>query len=1377
MASQAVYHALKSPSDPPQVGGPSKIQIAVSAWEDKTLYMPNKNQVIVEWVLTKLLKDKANSSQCNCLLDLRFWALLSGILSESKGLKPWLLPQLNKVPLAPIITSFLNLLPGVKAQLRSSLLTEVFQSLVHIWPLAVHKISAESLSETFGALLEALQADSDPIEPLRQISGFITSALRLSVNNSSNKKKLSSVFIQTHLRAWIATSQHIVPDIRESVYVTGTELLFNSDTLRQTLNEDHPLFAALRDIPDGLLYPILPRIFLSFVQGTRKHRTTLFPQSSGHNPAALLEQVRFSCFSFFGSCQALLNANTQTALIWKTRVNLLIVVEEENLFGVSHVDSQIILQGIVPLVLFVLGSENEGKTSEDMQINHPLVPTGPNEEIASLTVECLSKLMQIDHDLILKDIPRVLTELLHIPASPSLLHFLELLLEYHIKARTMHTHIESLFAAMATHCQRLHSSDIQHQYQWMFSSSVLHPTHLGWLVNATRKFLTPSQTGQIAKFVSETLRTCWDQFSGTTDLESCNCLTLTFCSSAQLASAILTALPLHTILDLTLREVQDSIDEIKATFLPSVLAKVLKTIRKNPADMWMWQVMAAAILRLQYALNTPYSDKLWSKVESASREAHLLPELHLELFRMLLRWSTPDEPDGSQNSFERLLTYLEVNIDSKDTSWSGNPYSLSFGTRGGKESALAVLHMILDRWLPLFDVIASSSHIHRFVKILFTATVAPRVSENVDMQTLLLNALSSAQFWELPNLRTAILAFADSSTSTLAEALPELTPNMVATVLSTYQLLVMFPIDFLSRTLRTELVRRAINAELLCNSVPEMRRAVAMVRVFIYNVVLYVGSVDQPIPILSRYLSHLLHYGSSSQIRQNPEDVTLNLVRLFFTALLKSGETGSAEAILDILRSCLPSDNLNSAGQSSVLIRLVETLTEGFSPQSLSNDVRAEVSNLERRLTTALATYGDDIGSLFASQDIMNLWLHALSLRRWLELDGSRLPVVGPKLCAWASTGSTPLAENSDGNRTAAFAVLVQELHWTPSNHRLQQLDLIVAIYVSFSQLTDANAQIQLDQLLSRMCNTLSESEFRHVLNLTSECVSDVAHSADYMAQIVHLSALLLREHPPGTLKHSQSFMTACLNIFLDRAIFCSGPLPLRSEVLRLLRQQCADHPASLRSSDIGCIISLLSSFVGKSKVHDDKTSAAICHEITATIGALIRLRRDLVVTTLPSLGMVLQQLIATIRRPRPQLGAKQAALVADSLPLWVNSACAVSPNEGKDLSRLLETLTIKTTIRSHSASDTQRPESLARPFSKHAAYVLKAYIDAMNDPLCTLPADLRKDIRPGLFALCSMLNDHDRDAMMVSALDAGGKLIMKNLWTEYEKQKYVGKG
>jgi hypothetical protein len=111
-------------------------------------------------------------------------------------------------------------------------------------------------------------------------------------------------------------------------------------------------------------------------------------------------------------------------------------------------------------------------------------------------------------------------------------------------------------------------------------------------------------------------------------------------------------------------------------------------------------------------------------------------------------------------------------------------------------------------------------------------------------------------------------------------------------------------------------------------------------------------------------------------------------------------------------------------------------------------------------------------------------------------------------------------------------------------------------------------------------------------------------------------------------------------------------------------------------------------------------------------------------------------------------------------------------------MARLLEALTTKSVARTHvSSGEVRRAESLAKPFSKHAAYVLKAYINAMNDPLCMLPSELRREIQPGLFSLCNMLNDHNRDAMMVSALDAGGKVTMKTLWKEYEKQRYVGKG
>lgn len=57
--AQDFIRALKASSDPPHVGGPSKIDIAREAWENNHLYVPNKAEAIVEWLLTRLLKDRA----------------------------------------------------------------------------------------------------------------------------------------------------------------------------------------------------------------------------------------------------------------------------------------------------------------------------------------------------------------------------------------------------------------------------------------------------------------------------------------------------------------------------------------------------------------------------------------------------------------------------------------------------------------------------------------------------------------------------------------------------------------------------------------------------------------------------------------------------------------------------------------------------------------------------------------------------------------------------------------------------------------------------------------------------------------------------------------------------------------------------------------------------------------------------------------------------------------------------------------------------------------------------------------------------------------------------------------------------------------------
>jgi len=58
-SSQSFVRALKASSDPPQPDGSRKVEIAREAWDDTSFYVPSKEEVIVDWLLTKLLKDKA----------------------------------------------------------------------------------------------------------------------------------------------------------------------------------------------------------------------------------------------------------------------------------------------------------------------------------------------------------------------------------------------------------------------------------------------------------------------------------------------------------------------------------------------------------------------------------------------------------------------------------------------------------------------------------------------------------------------------------------------------------------------------------------------------------------------------------------------------------------------------------------------------------------------------------------------------------------------------------------------------------------------------------------------------------------------------------------------------------------------------------------------------------------------------------------------------------------------------------------------------------------------------------------------------------------------------------------------------------------------
>jgi hypothetical protein len=65
-SSQSFVRALKAFLDPPYPGSPSKIEIARQAWDDAAFYVPSKGEIITDWILSSLLKEKGHDPCVIC---------------------------------------------------------------------------------------------------------------------------------------------------------------------------------------------------------------------------------------------------------------------------------------------------------------------------------------------------------------------------------------------------------------------------------------------------------------------------------------------------------------------------------------------------------------------------------------------------------------------------------------------------------------------------------------------------------------------------------------------------------------------------------------------------------------------------------------------------------------------------------------------------------------------------------------------------------------------------------------------------------------------------------------------------------------------------------------------------------------------------------------------------------------------------------------------------------------------------------------------------------------------------------------------------------------------------------------------------------------
>lgn len=332
-------------------------------------------------------------SSTSPVLDERYWALLRDVLVDPDTLKlrpvkAWLVPILQRTPLAPVVIAALA--SWVKH--ASNNIHASAECLSALWPLAAAKLSAETLLDCFAAVIQLSigyskiqrSLGSDAHARINALCQQLLGSYRYALANASNKKKvrhasdenhpthlclqLFSVFIQQHLQSWILcviSGDGYSALAPEDVYEAGVETIFNVDILRQTQDRDdtvlsEPLSKAV-DSDSTPLCQILPRLLGTYIQVVRKHRAALFGQSSHQAAGSSADQARIASLRFIATCDSISGKTPDINVRWQTRVQLLQIMDAEGLYGATNDPVMEVLQQSKEDAIYLLAEAIRGE--------------------------------------------------------------------------------------------------------------------------------------------------------------------------------------------------------------------------------------------------------------------------------------------------------------------------------------------------------------------------------------------------------------------------------------------------------------------------------------------------------------------------------------------------------------------------------------------------------------------------------------------------------------------------------------------------------------------------------------------------------------------------------------------------------------------------------------------------------------------------------------------------------------------------------------------------------------------------------------------------------------------------------------------------------
>ncbi|GJJ11291.1 hypothetical protein Clacol_005523 [Clathrus columnatus] len=868
----------------------------------------------------------------------------------------------------------------------------------------------------------------------------------------------------------------------------------------------------------------------------------------------------------------------------------------------------------------------------------------------------------------------------------------------------------------------------------------------------------------------------------------------------------------------------DALDDCVSTVLDRLLSSsknfnpegtpLLKKRKESTGELLEWsdQCFLESLLRLSYDLfvhydyhnsrKTPKTILSYTDTMTTFMQEKLIPDLQLEIGRWFTYAATRtiSRQESKDKYLDTLLDYIEQHGTLKNLQSNGEVLYPS-----SSHVALVLLGYLLENRLPEIDAFASRLQLERIVRLLIRHIDCMRPNY-LSIGAIIDRLFQRASFWEMQNIKATLQSVLDQETSFLISKHAPVTPNMDWSILRQsikcspsdmervaviYKLSLRFPSNYLSKKSRDDLILKALNADVftdishlqehptVCNK--EINVACRAFLSKSWN--------EQP----SKLLEELVlapswmdyFFGKKFPVEDPFHQEKLNGMRVAILRLaIQNTLKGDTLPLDNILRASLNYEvklgqDLNDMLIRSPLVLLINSIIDSTKRSrlyettiSLINEIRTHLNRwLEPSIEQLLRADSNTFGS---SGGIVKGWKMFLSLTTWIldePPEPSNLESISQRLFRRTiQLVSSPYVDSEFCSDILSIVLIQSKL--SRGNGVLETAGFLAGYLLMCS----ARPPSSFDKPLSQLCKALTLGQYEALLDSLAEYLEkQVTKVVLHVA--LHASILLLKQAPEKSSKISSNYVSRCLRVLTNTDVSRLSS-PEIHQVLVFLRFQCSERAITLQTLDVSGILTIIHSMTDGSPDHNTNTSYSIFQNVVSILDDLVRLRHDLLNSFFPHISEILRRLISLLRTIRPQLGTKQYRLLANAYPRWINPLESFGESGGAGhLARLLTMFTTKTLVRSRGNNELPKAASLARSFARHAPYVLLAYLQAASDPLTYMTAQVRKELQPGLFALCAMTGEHGRDTLMIQNLSAEQKVLLKTLWGNYVKQKYTGKG